>query len=84
MSRIFAQISMGVITVFLALMWRYALILPILWPFFIIAASPIAWYVTFDRHLEMPEGEIVARLEMIANAVRETSGKSATELAFRR
>lgn len=74
--RTFAQCSLGLIIVFVAMMWKMALLLWLLWPFFIAAAFPIFWYVLFERHLETNNAEIIQQLEMIRNAISDGHTKA--------
>lgn len=81
--RIMAQCAFAAIVLFLAFTWKYALLLPLLWPFFVLAAAPIAWYVVFDRHRESANDEILIRLDAIANAIRDAQSRASSESPFR-
>lgn len=76
--RLLAQICMATIAGFLALFWKFSLLLPLLWPFAWVLLTPIAWYVVFDRHRETGNEELLLRLDALANAIRDAADRSAT------
>lgn len=68
-----AQLAFGVFVVFVIAMFKYGLLIMLLWPVGLLCLMPVAYYVIFERHRETSDTAILERLDSIHRAITDSA-----------